>query len=595
MRNSAPPLMLTAGTLVAVVSIILLFTMVLAFAVPVFSHGLSESGGTLFSWSWNAGQKQFGILPMIAGSFILALSATACAWPLSLGVCAFLLAGNDSRGSGMRFRRFLSGAIKFMTAVPTVIYGFVAIFLIVPLVRGFFDKGSGFGLLSSGLVLTLLIMPTMVLVMEAGLKDRFARIRLGAAALGFSGVQTFYHWVLPQSGSALVSALVLGFGRALGDTLISLMLAGNAPQVPSALTDSFRTLTAHMALVTANEASGAAYNSLFGAGAILLLMSCLVSLGVRVLAREGRKAGAGGGRPGRKARLNAPDHFGPKLIKALGIFGSIIIVTGLTGITGFLVYRGLGTLGPELFFGHVEPWAAISGGRAVWDGIWPACLGTVSLVGLTLLLVLPPGLGCGIFLAEYAVPWQRKYLGTIMDMAAGVPSIVMGLFGFTLIVMLRRFFPEANTCLLLAAFCLSLLVLPALVTTTREAVAAVPADLRLSMAALGFSKAQTIRRAVLPAAGRGILGGVILALGRAAEDAAVIMLTGAVANAGFFKGLLAKFQALPFTIYYTAAQYQNQAELDRGFGAALILLFLSAALFCGAKLIERSYRKRLRG
>lgn len=287
--------------------------------------------------------------------------------------------------------------------------------------------------------------------------------------------------------------------------------------------------------------------------------------------------------------------WAPALLAVLGAAGLAFMSLGLAAVVGFLVWRGGETLGLTLLFGDVPPWEALTGRKPVWDGIWPAVLGTLSLVGLTMFLALPPGLGGGVFLAEYASPRQRRVLGTIMDMAAGVPSIVMGLFGFTLVLILRRFFPAANTCLLLAAFCLALLVLPALTTATREALAAVPDDLRLSAAALGFSKGESLRLVLLPAAGSGVLGGVILSVGRAAEDAAVIMLTGAVANAGFFGGPFGKFQALPFTVYYTAAQYQTQGELARGFGAALFLLALSSALFAGAGLIERAWRRSLRG
>ena len=283
------------------------------------------------------------------------------------------------------------------------------------------------------------------------------------------------------------------------------------------------------------------------------------------------------------------------ILTALGLIGSVFIAPALVSIVGLLLYRGGDTINLSLLFGDVSPWAAISGQKPVWDGLWPACLGTVSLVGLTLVLVLPPGLGCGIFLAEFASPRQRELIGTAMDMAAGVPSIVMGLFGFTLILALRQIFPQANTCLLLAAFCLSLLVLPALVTATREAVNAVPQELRLTMAALGFSKSQSLYRVVLPAAGQGILSGVILALGRAAEDAAVIMLTGVVANAGLPAGLTSKFEALPFRIYYTAAQYADQGELAAGFGAALVLLMLSGGLLFCAWLLQRGLEREWRG
>ncbi len=168
-----------------------------------------------------------------------------------------------------------------------------------------------------------------------------------------------------------------------------------------------------------------------------------------------------------------------------------------------------------------------------------------------------------------------------------MPSIIMGLFGFALILVLRRTVaPQANTGLLLSAACLALLVLPVLVTATREAVRAVPPSLNLAGAALGLSPGQRLRHVILPAAAPGIRGGVVLALSRAAEDTAVIMFTGVVANAGLPAGLFEKFEALPFFIYYTAAQYQDQDELARGFGAALALLALSSLLLLLARALR---------
>jgi phosphate transport system permease protein len=280
-------------------------------------------------------------------------------------------------------------------------------------------------------------------------------------------------------------------------------------------------------------------------------------------------------------------------LSRLGEFSVALILFSMVCMLSFLLYRGLPTVNAALFFGDTPAWQAITGQLPVWDGIWPACIGTILLVCLTVLIALFPGIGCGIYLAEYAGPRQRRWLGCAIDMLAGVPSIVMGLFGFTLIIFLRHtFFPDANTSLLLASVCLALLVLPSIVLTTREAMAAVPLDLRLTCSALGFSRRQRIRYVLLPASSKGILGGIILAFGRAAEDTAVILLTGVVANAGYFDSIFDKFQALPFTIYYTAAQYQSQQELQRGFGAALILLILAGGLLLLAYALERTYRLR---
>ena len=265
-------------------------------------------------------------------------------------------------------------------------------------------------------------------------------------------------------------------------------------------------------------------------------------------------------------------------------------------LLAFLLVKGLPQLGTTLFFDHVPPLDALLGRRPVWDGLWPACAGTLHLVGLTMLLALFPGVGCGLYLAEFAPPRQAARIRLAMDVLAGTPSIVMGLFGFTLILFLRHSLaPGANTSLLLAACCLALLILPVLVTATCEALEAVPDSLRLTGTALGFARRQLARRLLLPAAAPGIWGGIILAMGRAAEDTAVIMLTGVVANAGLPAGLGDKFEALPFSIFYTAAQYQDNDELMRGFGAALVLLLLSSLLLFCARRMEARFRRRWQG
>lgn len=275
-----------------------------------------------------------------------------------------------------------------------------------------------------------------------------------------------------------------------------------------------------------------------------------------------------------------------------GRFCALLLWLATGSLLVFLLWRGLPAMNRALFFGDTPALEAITGRMPVWEGIWPALAGTGALVFLTMCLAIFPGIGCGIYLSEFARNRKANWIRLAMDMLAGTPSIVMGLFGFTLIIFLRQFFwPGANTSLLLAACCLALLVLPVLVTTTCEAMEAAPWNLRLTCIALGMTRRQTALRVLLPVAWPGIGGGILLALARAAEDTAVIMLTGAVANAGLPAGLGAKFEALPFAIFYTSAQYQNQAELARGFGAAIILLALSSLLALLAAWAQRRITK----
>lgn len=271
-----------------------------------------------------------------------------------------------------------------------------------------------------------------------------------------------------------------------------------------------------------------------------------------------------------------------------------VYVAGACGaLIFFLAEKGFPLLGRQLFFGDTPPYEAIMGLRPVCDGIWPSFSGTFCLVLLTMLMAAVPVIGCGIYLARFAMGHTKERLSLAVDLLASVPSIVMWLFGFVLILVLRHTFaPGATTSISLAAFCLALLVMPSLVVTTRSSMESLPPMLELTGASLGFSENQLLRRLLLPASARGILGGIILSMVRAAEDTAVIMLTGVVVNSGLPAGLAAKFEALPFLIYYTAAQYADESELLRGFGASLVLLLLSAFLMGVAWLCQRGMERR---
>lgn len=233
-----------------------------------------------FTWQWQPYAGKFGILPMLAGSLMLSGFALAIGWPLAMGLSCWLLA-DDSPGIP---KKATMGLLRFMATIPTVVYGFAAVFLLTPWARGILG-GTGMCVAAAGIMLAILTTPTMVMVLLAGLRAPMRALRLPGLALGFSSLDIFCLFVLPKNIPNLTCAAVLGFGRAMGDTLLPLMLAGNAAVVPDSLASSARSLTAHMALVTANEVGAAAYDSLFVAGLILLLTNAGVSLALRRLGR----------------------------------------------------------------------------------------------------------------------------------------------------------------------------------------------------------------------------------------------------------------------------------------------------------------------
>ena len=250
-----------------------ILTAVFAFILFSSADSLWRGRGLyLLGTVWSPQTGRFGIAPMIHASLLLSFSALCCGWLLSLGCCCVL------RGLGPKgLRVFLSVALRFMSSVPTVVYGFTAVFLLVPLIRESLG-GSGFCGLTAGIVLAFQGVPAMTLVMDEALRAVNEETAITAAALGLTPSQNLSWVVIPASRHGLASAAVLGFGRALGDTLLPTMLAGNAVQFASSPLDSMRALTAHIGLALSSNVGGGEAFSLLLAGGLLLLGSAAATL-----------------------------------------------------------------------------------------------------------------------------------------------------------------------------------------------------------------------------------------------------------------------------------------------------------------------------
>ena len=245
------------------------FVFILCSSIQALYEG---RGLDFFQGLWNPQAGKFGIAAMIHASFVLSLSALTLGWLLSAGCCFFL------HGVGPRhLAKILLSVLRFMTAIPTVVYGFAAVFLLTPIIREALG-GSGFCWLAAGVMLALQGIPTMTFIMNEAFDSIRRETRLTAAALGMTPVQNLTRVIFPQTRPWLVSAAALGFGRALGDTMLPVMLAGNATQFASSPLDSLRTLTAHISLVLSSDIGGGEHLSLLLAGGMLLTGSTIASL-----------------------------------------------------------------------------------------------------------------------------------------------------------------------------------------------------------------------------------------------------------------------------------------------------------------------------
>jgi len=252
---------------------ILIFGFMFFLGLPLFTEGRLFS---MLSEGWMPSRSIFGIYPMIAGTLSIAFLALVFSIPLSLG-CAMLI----TTFSGKKISRLLMWFIRMMTGIPTVIYGFVGVFLLVPLIRDFFQNGSGMCVLSAALLLAVLISPTMILIFS----DSFVQVPRNYTdavdALGGSKAQKLLYVIIPCSFRGIFEGILLSLGRAMGDTLIALMVAGNAVAVPDSVLASARTLTAHIALVIAADFDSMEFRALFACGIVLYVFTSILVLIIR--------------------------------------------------------------------------------------------------------------------------------------------------------------------------------------------------------------------------------------------------------------------------------------------------------------------------
>ncbi len=271
-----------------------------------------------------------------------------------------------------------------------------------------------------------------------------------------------------------------------------------------------------------------------------------------------------------------------KIAFFLLLLATLLIVVPVGLIVVIIVQKGIGGISWQ-FLTDIPR----KGMRA--GGIFPAIVGTFYLVTGAIIFALPVGLLAAIYLSEYA---KDNFLTRMIKLAivnlAGVPSVVYGLFGLAIFVIFFNF----GTSILSGSLTLGIMILPVIITTSREALESVPYSFREASLSLGASKWQTIRHIVLPNAIPGILTGTILGLGRAAGETAPILFT----VAAFYlprlpKGIFDQAMALPYHLYVISTQVPNVDEKIR-YGTALVLLFLVLFMNLIAIIIRYKFRKQ---
>ncbi len=284
-------LIATALSSTVIVFLIIAFTLVNAWD-SIEQIGLRTM---LLGTEWRPGsiigtdEAKFGLVPMIVGSILSTLGAALLGVPLSI-MTAILLA----EIAPPLVREIVRPAVELLAGIPSVVYGLFGMVVLAPLIRNFEVPGnSGFGLLNASIILAVMIIPTVTNIAEDAIRAVPKHYKEGSLALGATHWQTIWSVMLPAARSGLIAAVILGIGRALGETMAMIMVIGNAIKIPSPLTDNpltillspARTLTGNIA-VEINYAAGPHRSALFFTGVLLFLMILIVNSAARFLMKE---------------------------------------------------------------------------------------------------------------------------------------------------------------------------------------------------------------------------------------------------------------------------------------------------------------------
>ena len=226
----------------------------------------------------------FGMLPLLLGTLWVSLFAILFALPFGISIAVYM-----SEVASPRIRNFLKPVIELLNGIPSVVYGFFGLIVIVPMLQRVFGLPVGESGLAGSLVLAIMALPTIVTVAEDAMRNCPRTLREASLALGATKWQTIYKVVIPSSMSGIASGVVLGIGRAVGETMAVLMVTGNAAVMPHSILEPLRTIPATIAAELGEApAGGAHYQSLFLLGVILFFITFLINLCVEFISARNK-------------------------------------------------------------------------------------------------------------------------------------------------------------------------------------------------------------------------------------------------------------------------------------------------------------------
>ncbi len=583
LKEKAFKVLFAATAILCIIAVIAIFAFLIAESVPAFRKiGFFEF---VFGREWKPASSdtydaplsgRYGVFKMIVGTLV-----ATCGSVLFGGVLGFFTAVFISKFCPKRIKRVFTAVIHLLAGIPSVIFGFFGMKVLLPILGVFSSNGSGSGVLAVSLVLGLMILPTVVTLSKTSIDAVPQSYYEGARALGATHEQAVFTAVVPAAKSGIIASIILGVGRSIGETMAVIMVAGNKVNYPRGLFGSFRVLTANI-VMEMGYAGEVQLGALIATGVVLLIFILVVNVLLGLITGKNKRD-----KSRRKLDFAAAEQFFYKIkIERVGKVFSVVCASiaavALASIIGFVTIKGVPHLSVQLLFGKYEMAGAIS--------ILPSIAATLMTVILSLVIAVPIGVATAVFLNEYTKKNSKivRVIRSAIDILSGIPSIVYALFGMVTFV---AFFGR-KTSILAGSFTIAIMLLPTVVRSTEESLRSVSDGLREGSLALGAGKVRTIFKIVLPSALPGIMSAIILAMGRVVSESAPFMYTMGSTIMPMPNGYGSSGTTLAVALYKLAGEgrYTNEA-----YATAFVLLVIVLTLNLLASLIEKKLNKKLQG
>ncbi|WP_338970342.1 phosphate ABC transporter permease PstA [Spiroplasma endosymbiont of Labia minor] len=573
-------------TIVLIASIVLvLLAIIIAFIIYKSVNIFQEYGFLkfIFGTVWDPSSNEYGIFKTILSTIMMLIMALLFAVPLTLFSSLFIT--EYLKG---RMKKLVVNSIHLLAGIPSVVFGLFAINQIGPIFKAM-GAASASNMMTASVTLAFMSLPTMISLSISGISSVPDGYRFASLGLGLTKEHTTFSIIRKAATSKVVSAIIMGMARIIGETMAVILIAGNSTSgldtshgFMDFFFSSIRTLAGTIGLEMLENRSQTHESALYAIGLVLFFIVILINLVILLLSKQKKQK-----IKGKTKKLFVKHEYDnydltvivkthaqrrgmKELESSLALFfmisSTLIVIAFTFWVLLVVILKGL------IGFAFAN-FISIEGQSS---GIFATMITTFLLIASTAVIAIPVSLIVSIFLWGYSNPksWFTKTIRFAISVLSSTPSIVYGVFGLTVFIILMKL----PMSIFASSLTMTLVIIPTLVTSFEDALDGVPSSYVEASVGLGMSKTRTIWLIVVPSAMRDLVTGVILAIARIIGESAPVYLTLGTAVRMPVEGFLASGATLATEIYMLASEGSSTETLNLAYMMSMITIVIVVLL-----------------